>query len=89
MQIRCGSRQVFRESALDVNHTGTKGDLLGRDTRDFESRDIDKPSDALVFGFDWFTLNRVQFASKYTCRLLLRVGSLATRRQEKLHTLIK
>ena len=26
-----------------------------------------------VVGFDWLTLNRVQFASKYTCRLLLRV----------------
>ena len=52
MQIRCGSRQVFRESALDVNHTGTKGDLLERDTRDFESRDTDRPSDEFVFGFN-------------------------------------
>ena len=51
-----------------------------------EVRDTDRPSDVLVFGFDWLTLNRVQFASKYMCRLLFRVGSLATRRQGKLHT---
>ena len=52
-------------------------------------RDTDKPSDVLVSGLDWLTLNRVQFASKYMCRFLLGVELLATRRKEKLHTKIK
>ena len=40
-------------------------------------------------GFDWLTFNRVQFAAKYTCRLLLRVDHGPPDVTEKLHTLIK
>ena len=35
------------------------------------------------------TLNRVQFACKYTCRLLLQIGLLATQTQEVSHPFIK
>ena len=84
-----GHTKVSRESALGVSHTGTKDNFLKRETRGFESRDTDMPNDVLVFRFDWFTSNIAQFDSKYTCRFLIQVGSLATRRQENLHPLIK
>ena len=84
-----GHTKVYRKGALDAAHTGKTGDLLERKTRGFESHDTDRPSDVLDFGFDWLTLKRVEFALKYTCRLLFRVGSLAIRRQEKSHTYIK
>ena len=42
-----------------------------------------------VAGFDWLTLNIDQFASKYTCRLLLRVDDWPPDVKEKSHTLIK
>ena len=50
-----------------------------------EVRATYRPCDVLVFGFDRLTLQRVQFASKYTCRLLFRVGLLTTRRHKKLN----
>ena len=42
-----------------------------------------------VAGFDWFTLNIVIVASKYTCRLFLRVDHWPPDVKEILHTLIK
>ena len=38
----------------------------------------------VVLAFGWLTLNRILFASKYTCRLLFLAGYLASRRQESL-----
>ena len=38
----------------------------------------------VVLAFGWLTLNRVLFASKFTCRLLFRVGYLGSRRQESI-----
>ena len=42
-----------------------------------------------VVKFDWLTLNRAQFASKYTCRLLFRMDHWPLYVNEKSHTLIK
>ena len=38
----------------------------------------------VVLAFGWLTLTRVLFASKFTCRLLFRVGYLGSRRQESI-----
>ena len=39
-----------------------RGDLLVRETRNLDSHDTDRPSDVLVFRFDWFTFNKYPFA---------------------------
>ena len=84
IQVKCGSGQVSRESSLGLTYTGTKRRSSWKRRRVvFEFCDIDRPSDVFVFKFDRLTWNRVEFALKYTCRFLFRIGSLATRRQER------